>query len=613
MKAIIIGFDAFDPTLFEKLNQAGKLPNLGKYAQTGGYARFGITSPPQSEVSWTSIASGVDPGGHGIFDFVHRNPASYVPHPSLLPTQKSAVGTQFIPPHNANTLFQAAVQKGYPATSLWWPATFPARYESPVRSIPGLGTPDIMGRLGVGLLFSTDPAADADKRKTQINPLIPDTEPGLYIGQIKGPVRQTLRGLQGSDTELALATRADGATLTLGKQKIDLPLGQWSEIIELSFKLGFGVKIKAVTRAILSVGEPEPRLYFLPLQIHPLATAWRYASPKNFIKKLWQACGPFLTLGWPQDTTGLEEGCINDQQFLDLCDLVFEERQRVFNYLLADFTEGVLGCVFDTLDRVQHMFWHSHPEVIEEWYIKLDTFLGEVQTKLAARPELKNAKMVVVSDHGFNSYQHKVNLNRWLIEQGYLTPKTDAADGNLRAVDWDKSSAYALGLNSIYLNAEGREGQGNLPAAQQAEHLETLRQKLLAWQGPDGKPVVQHAPTQAEAYHGPLAAYGPDLIVGYAPGYRASAETGLGEWSADAIEANGDHWGADHCFASAAVPGVLFCNQGLGELTDPSYKDFPKLILGKRLKAKKDLAPPVYDEDEDQDVLEERLRDLGYL
>jgi hypothetical protein len=65
------------------------LPNLGKYLESGGYSRFGIANPAQSEVSWTSIATGLDPGGHGLFDFVHRNPANYSLHVSLLPTKKN--------------------------------------------------------------------------------------------------------------------------------------------------------------------------------------------------------------------------------------------------------------------------------------------------------------------------------------------------------------------------------------------------------------------------------------------------------------------------------------------------------------------------------------------
>ena len=79
MRTLILGLDAFDPTVFERLSEQGKLPNLTKYVEAGGYARFAVTNPPQTEVSWTSMATGLNPGGHGIFDFVHRDPATYNP------------------------------------------------------------------------------------------------------------------------------------------------------------------------------------------------------------------------------------------------------------------------------------------------------------------------------------------------------------------------------------------------------------------------------------------------------------------------------------------------------------------------------------------------------
>jgi len=87
MQTIILGFDAFDPTFCEKLLQEGSLPNLARFLTIDGYRRFEVTNPPQSEVSWTSIATGLNPGGHGIFDFVHRDPETYTPFVSLLPTK----------------------------------------------------------------------------------------------------------------------------------------------------------------------------------------------------------------------------------------------------------------------------------------------------------------------------------------------------------------------------------------------------------------------------------------------------------------------------------------------------------------------------------------------
>ncbi|MDH3943808.1 MAG: alkaline phosphatase family protein, partial [Anaerolineae bacterium] len=437
MKTIIIGLDAFDPKVFERLNAEGKLPNLGKYAAHGGYSRFEVASPPQSEVSWTSIATGLDPGAHGIFDFVHRNPETYALEVSLLPTKKSAVGLQFVPPHKARTLFEAAVDDGFPATALWWPATFPAKLDSPVRTIPGLGAPDILGRLGVGTLFSTSAVVGAGDKKTSLKSFELAGE-GTLAGALDGPLRKTRKGSEQAQADFVLEVKENsGGVLVLGKQKTELKPGEWSRILEIPFKVGFGITLKAVTRAILTSIGAETRLYFLPLQIHPLYSAWPYGASKGFVKDLWQKCGPFLTLGWPQDTTGLEDGCIDDGQFLDLCDLIFEERQRVFFYLLDKFNEGVLAGIFDTLDRLQHMFWGRSPEVVERWYQKLDELVGRVEAQAG-----EGTRILVVSDHGFDRFDNKVHLNRWLEEHGYLVKVSGEAENNLKNVDWSQSKAY---------------------------------------------------------------------------------------------------------------------------------------------------------------------------
>jgi len=573
MQTIILGFDAFDPTFCEDLLQKGKLPNLARFLSIDGYRRFEVTNPPQSEVSWTSIATGLNPGGHGIFDFVHRDPKTYTPFVSLLPTKKGFGGTQFAPPFSAQTLFDQAAKKGFPATSLFWPATFPARPDSLVKSVPGLGTPDILGRLGVGAFYSTE--------ESVILPFV----------------------LEVLDDQ--------SAELRIDKQKITLQIGKWSPIISVSFKMGTFVKVHAITKVILTSLEPEIYLYFLPLQIDPLHSPWHYAVPPKFVKNIWNENGPYLTIGWPQDTTGLEDRCMQDQHFLALCDSIFDSREKIFMHQLSEFNEGVLACVFDSLDRIQHMFWRDRPDIIEDWYIKLDGFVGRVEDVLRSKG-MDKARLLVVSDHGFTNFDQKVHLNRWLIENGFLVSGTDEQIGKLKDVDWQSSQAYGLGLNSIYLNLAGREGQGIVEEDQVIGLTSQIKEQLLAWKDADGNSVVKNVPTNPEALSGPLSEYGPDLIVGYAPGYRASPQTGLGEWEKTSLEPNHDHWGADHCIDPSSVPGVIFSNQGLGNFREPSYRDFPLLATGEAVQGGASGPPPTIS-DEDQEKLEERLKSLGYL
>jgi predicted AlkP superfamily phosphohydrolase/phosphomutase len=600
MRTLILGLDAFDPLFFEQLHSKGKTPNLSKLVQAGNYSRFRVSDPPQSEVSWTSIATGMNPGDHGMFDFVHRNPANYSLSVSLLPTQNNLLGLQFVPPHNSRTIFDEAVDDGYPATSMWWPATFPARYASPVRTIPGLGTPDILGRLGVGTYFSMElPVADAS-RKTPTR-LLTRKNATRYSGVLQGPAKKN--GTVNINFELEVEEK-QSATLWIGKQGINIKPGEWSEIMELPFPVGFGMTVKAISRAILTNLNPVS-LYFLPLQLHPLSSPWPYGTPKNFIQDQWKSNGPFLTLGWPQDTTALNEGFINDDQFLKLCGMIETGRERALTHTLNSFDEGLLACVFDSLDRVQHMFWKGRDDVIEAWYIRLDQMIGRILEKAGI------AKIFIVSDHGFGRFDYKVHLNRWLIDHGYMSTGT-ASSSDLKGVDWFQTRAYALGLNSLYLNLAGREGKGQVSESDAENLLNKIKEELLQWKGPDGGQVIQNVLIRTEAFQGQLAEYGPDLFIGYRPPYRGSAETGLGQWRSEEIEVNHEHWGADHCFDSNSVPGIIFSTNDLANWPAPSYRDIPAMTLGKGLKKTQNTAAPSYS-DEDEEQIEKRLKDLGYL
>ena len=608
MRTILVGFDSFDPTQFERLNKAGQMPNLGKLADAKGYSRLEVCSPPQTEVSWTSIATGVDPGSHGIFDFVHRDPQTYMPYVSLLPTKQTVVGEQFLPPYTTRTLFHEAAEMGFPATALWWPALFPARPDVPVATIPGLGTPDIRGQIGVGTLLTSEPR---ELKKTRVIQLESSTR-NRFTAALEGPQVKTRDGLRPATLPLTLdVIDVASARLTLGDQKLDLRLGQWSPVFEIKFKAGFAFTVHAVTQVILTELKDRVSLYFVPLQIHPLHSVWHYATPPGMVKDAWKVSGGYLTLGWPQDTNALEDGCITDGQFIGLCDSIFTSRQKIFFDQLSRFREGVLAGIFDCLDRVQHMFTRSDPEVVRDWYMRLDGFVGQVQQRIA-QLGLPDHRLLILSDHGFKTFEHKVHLNHWLVGNGYMALARPSEAPELKDVNWAGTRAYAVGLNSLYLNVANREGQGTVTPEQIEPLLEELKTRLLSWKADDGRSVFSRVLLKHEAFNGPYARLGPDLVMGYAPGFRASSETGLGKSSSTSLEPNHDHWGADHCIDSAKVPGVLFANRDLRNMPGLSFRDIPFLALGKHLDQSY-IKPPSQAGPQGQKDLEERLKGLGYL
>src|SRR5215471_17777548 len=119
---------------------------------------------------------------------------------------------------------------------------------------------------------------------------------------------------------------------------------------------------------------------------------------------------------------------------------------------------------------------------------------------------------MVLSDHGLRPFTQKIHFNRWLLDYGYLAVKDHTAWGDLSNVDWNQTKAYAVGLNSIYLNINGREGQGIVSADSVESLLTDIKNQLSAWNDADGNPVIHKVRMKHETYSGPYTRFGPDLL-----------------------------------------------------------------------------------------------------
>ena len=200
--------------------------------------------------------------------------------------------------------------------------------------------------------------------------------------------------------------------------------------------------------------------------------------------------------------------------------------------------------------------------VIEDHYVTCDAIVGR-----ALEAVDDDTVFVVLSDHGFHSFQRGVHLNSWLHERGLLVLKSgvsaDADAGDfLRHVDWGRTRAYALGLGSIYLNVKGREGEG-IVAPDEMDHVSDLIVRSIAGlvDPVHGRVAVRGARTRREVYSGPYASESPDVIVDFNRGYRVSWRTALGGMGTGNFEDNVKRWGGDHVIDPLLAPGVLFMNR----------------------------------------------------
>jgi predicted AlkP superfamily phosphohydrolase/phosphomutase len=616
-KVIVIGVDGMDPRLSESMMEEGLLPNLAKLREQGGFSRLGTSIPPQSPVAWANFINGAGPGSHGIFDFVHRDPklqGQTMRDPRLMGEMyySAAVTTPGGPgwevgdyrmhldfwPFNQQPPTTVLMRKGVP----FWnhldaagiPSTFydlPSNYPpSPSqhghhRCICGMGTPDLLGGYGTYQYFSEDgPAETQDDGTGKWSWLIFKNETAQ--ASLVGPMNSFLQ--QPKPTKAGFLVHRDreanAAVIEVQGQKIILRPGDYSRWTKLEFDLSTpwfvpDENLTGICRFYLQEVAPNFRLYVSPINIDPRSPAIRISEPDSFIQDVAKSLGPFYTTGFQEEYNARKNGFFDDDEYARQAGIVLEERLAMYDYAVDDYEDGLLFFYFSSSDLQSHIFWWDSDEEhpfrspdeakkyfghVRALYQRLDALVGELMQQYGGK-----ATIIMMSDHGFANFGQQFNLNSWLRDWRYLGPPE--CTSLFRDVDWKQTAAYGLGINGLYLNLKGREPYGTIaPGAEQSALLDQIARGLVAVRDYDGRQVIRDVYRADQIYHGNETTLAPDLIVGYARGFRASWETMLGDLTDDVLLKNENAWSADHCAAAAEVPGVLFCNRAI---RPPSTRD----------------------------------------
>ncbi|MBC7894854.1 MAG: alkaline phosphatase family protein [Cytophagaceae bacterium] len=580
LKTIVIGFDGLSPQIAEGMMTAGALPTFARLRELGGYARIATTAPAQTPVAWSTFATGRNPGAHGIFDFLRRDPRRYQPDLALSRFEQRS---RLLPPKAINlrsgaTIWERLGEQEIPSVVLRCPCTFPPEPFSG-RLLAGMGVPDLRGGIGTATFYST--VAESAGESETLQRLVPQGRG--FRATLAGPRRNATADLT---TPLSVEPQPGGAYVEIGEGassvRTALVIGQWSDWLRVRFRIGPLMAVHGLVRLLLVRRDPAIELYASPVNFDPKAPPFPISHPWTYAESLERDIGTYSTLGMPEDHTGLSNGRFDEDAFLASCDLVMREREAMLRHELSRLEHGLLFCLFDTPDRIQHMFWRfrepDHPAnarhaldaryrlVIEDHYRRCDDIVGEV-----LRAVDDETTLMVLSDHGFTSFRRAINLNAWLADTGWLALRADASRDASGAdffhqVDWSRTRAYALGFGGIYLNVAGREGQGIVAPDDRAETASRLAAALTGLPDAEaGAVAIIGADTRERLYAGPREDEAPDVVVRCADGYRVSWGTALGAVPPGWFEDNTRKWAGDHIVDPAIVPGILFTNRSLTE------------------------------------------------
>jgi predicted AlkP superfamily phosphohydrolase/phosphomutase len=600
-RVVVVGLDGLDPDLTEKFMNEGKLPNFSKLSKEGCFKKLKTTYPAISPVAWSSFITGANPGKHNIYDFLTRNKKSYLPDLSsaYIGSSKKVIkiGKYNIPLgkpeiklfRKGKPFWSYLGEKGILSSILRVPITFPPeKFKGMLLS--AMCVPDLKGTQGTFTFYSTEERSSKHTGGVQIKVA---RNGNIVESYIPGPINSLKTNAEEMRINFKAIISDDNncVTINLNKKKLILKQGVYSDWFELVFKAGLGIKVTGICRFLITEIQPNFKLYITPINIAPDKPSLPISHPFFYATYLAKLLGKYSTLGLAEDTWALNERVIDDEAFLNQCYTHHKEREKMLFASLEKIRRGLVVCVFDTSDRIQHMFFRyltndhpalgknqdsKHKNAIEEMYIKMDELIGKVREKIDEKSVL-----IVMSDHGFKLFKRGVDINFWLCKNGYMALKDDASNQEwYQDVDWKKTKAFAVGLGGIYLNLKGREAKGIVEPGEEEENLKNeLISKLNKLEDVEKKEIaILDVFDKKKIYNGPYTQEAPDLIVGFNNGYRASWDCAIGRITDKVFEDNSKNWSGDHCVNPDIAPGILFSNKNIN--TDkPSIMDIGPTVL----------------------------------
>jgi len=418
-RVVVLGFDGMDAGIVEQMMAAGRLPNLAALKARGGYSPLTPTVPAQTPVSWATFSTGLDPGGHEIFDFLKRNPQDRVPTFAVA----EEISVPFLFGRNTPIVFGAA---GYllftiagalvfivrrrllpvvvfevlglaagaalfmaarawlpaerpgvrnnrngptfwaetgarPATVMRMPVTFPPERFEGGRQLSGLGVPDLSGRIGKPFYFTSDPFfAPRVGNDFSVEVVKLETNTGRQTVRITGPPGKPF-GREGSidlALDLTVAVSRDRLDIEAAGERVSLKPGEWSGWVSLPFRVNPLVTVHGYGRFRLQSVSPEIALYLSPIQFDPerLPPGLELSYPAGFARSLVRDFGRFKTMGWAIDTWSIQSGTLDEGAFLQDVDATVQADRKIFDSLLKS-RDKLLFHYFEFTDRVGHVFW----------------------------------------------------------------------------------------------------------------------------------------------------------------------------------------------------------------------------------------------------------------
>jgi predicted AlkP superfamily phosphohydrolase/phosphomutase len=424
-KVIVLGFDGVDAKYTERWMNEGKLPNLARLRAMGTFRPLRPTLPAQTPVSWSTFSTGIDPGRTGIFDFLRRDPKTYLPlfaafdetkEPFLLGEKNGPVAAvavaviisviamffsrgpryalviiaiglgfatgwavkKYLPVTRPGVVnrrqgipfWEVAANAGKKARVVHVPVTFPAHDFPSGEMLSGLGVPDMSGRVGKPFYFTSelDFHRGGSSNEFSIDVVQLEDNKGVINTHIQGPPNKLFGTPPYISIPMTITVASDRNSIEIAEsgQKITLQSGEWSGWTEFVFPFNPLIKLHGISRFHLISTQPEVKLYLSPINFDPrkLPPGFKISTPTAWAPQLAKQFGLYKTLGWQIDTWAISEGFATEEMFWDDMNWTVAQDRKMFDAFLEG-DDDLLVHQFEFPDRVGHVFWRiidpQHP------------------------------------------------------------------------------------------------------------------------------------------------------------------------------------------------------------------------------------------------------------
>src|SRR5580692_12013647 len=298
-RLIILGIDGMDPQLLHRFMREGKMRNFAKLEAQGDFRQLTTSIPPQSPVAWSNLITGMNAGGHAIFDFIHRDPKTLELYFSASrvegPKHAIRLGSWAIPLGGGSAeqlrkgvaFWQLLDEHAVPNTIFRIPSNFPP-VAAKGKTLSGMGTPDLRGTYGTFSFYTDDPAAAAGAVEGgQIIPV--HVENSRVTANLIGPDNSFRKGSPVAVEPFSVAADPleSVAKVTVQGQEFVLREGEWSDWIRVTFQLiPFFGNINGMCRFYLKQAHPRFQLYVSPINIDPANPVLPISTPSGYSRRL---------------------------------------------------------------------------------------------------------------------------------------------------------------------------------------------------------------------------------------------------------------------------------------------------------------------------------------